>query len=130
MTGGSDPHGAYPHPISSTEFLIDGISLKWTMVGDLPGLAVAGLRGVTLNNNIFMTGSILYIFTFLAIFSMKYITGGYFSGPNSGPAQPSDQILKFNKDNNTWETVGNMLMERSNHAISVVPLNDIIDFCK
>ena len=63
-------------------------------------------------------------FLIFGIILMTYTAGG--SIDNTGD---TDLILKFNKDNNTWETVGHMLMERSFHAISVVPLNDIIDYC-
>ena len=63
-------------------------------------------------------------FLIFGIILMTYTAGG--SIDNTGD---TDLILKFNKDNNTWDTVGNMLMERSFHAISVVPLNDIIDYC-
>ena len=37
-------------------------SEAWTEVGELP-VAIIGLRGVSLNNNIFMTGNIISLMT-------------------------------------------------------------------
>ena len=53
MTGGYN----YPDKLSSTETLVDGAE-AWTFAGELP-VAMDGLRGVSLNNNIFMTGKII-----------------------------------------------------------------------
>ena len=50
-------------PLSSTETLVEG-SEAWTEVGELP-VAIIGLRGVSLNNNIFMTGNIMLLITIL-----------------------------------------------------------------
>ena len=41
--------------LSSTETLVDG-SEAWAEAGELP-VAIFGLRDVSLNNNIFMTGN-------------------------------------------------------------------------
>ena len=43
--------------LSSSEVLLDGAEF-WTFVGELP-VGMVGLRGVSLNNNIFMTGKII-----------------------------------------------------------------------
>ena len=57
MTGGTGMVGLTPLGIlSSTETLVDG-SDAWTEKGHLP-VAVSGLRGVSLNNNIIITGNI------------------------------------------------------------------------
>ena len=53
MTGGYN----YPDKLSSTETLVDGAE-AWTFAGELP-VAMLGLRGVSLNNDIFMTGNII-----------------------------------------------------------------------
>ena len=49
VTGGVDGSNDF---LSSTETLVDG-ELIWSEVGQLPE-AMRGLRGVSLNNNIFM----------------------------------------------------------------------------
>ena len=52
MTGGYDP---YAHSrLKSTEILVKESS-AWIQVGDLP-VAIDGLRGVSFNNKIIMTG--------------------------------------------------------------------------
>ena len=51
VTGGYNYDDKY---LSSTEVLKDGDS-SWTTVGNLPK-AVNGIRGVSFNNRIFMTG--------------------------------------------------------------------------
>ena len=43
--------------LSSTETLVEGAG-SWTFAGELP-VAMSGLKGVSLNNNIFMTGNII-----------------------------------------------------------------------
>ena len=52
VTGGWD--SSY---LSSTEILVDG-AVTWTEVGELP-VSMYGLRGVSLNNKILMTGNII-----------------------------------------------------------------------
>ena len=52
VTGGWDN----PNYLSSTEILTEG-SQSWRIVGPLPN-AVSGLRGVSINNRIIMTGNI------------------------------------------------------------------------
>ena len=56
VTGGWD--SSY-NDLSSTEILTDG-SQSWSIVGPLPN-AVEGLRGVSYNNRIIMTGNIATI---------------------------------------------------------------------
>ena len=64
VTGGTEGGGnGY---LSSTELLVDGDG-KWTLVGELPA-ATSGIRGVSFNNNIIMTGDnfiLRYIFQIL-----------------------------------------------------------------
>ena len=60
MTGGHTLAAGDSRSLASTILLIDGYD-EWTQVGDLP-VALTGLRAVTLNNNIFIIGSIIYVF--------------------------------------------------------------------
>ena len=64
MAGGWGSGSGSSNRLSSTETLVDG-ELIWLEVGQLP-VAMSGLRGVSLNNNIFMTGNIIiqYSYTF------------------------------------------------------------------
>ena len=56
VTGGYYRSNNIHIQLSSTEILVDGASF-WTNVGKLP-VAMELLRGVSWNNNIFMTGHI------------------------------------------------------------------------
>ena len=40
-----------------------------------------------------------------------------------------DEVLHFNISTHLWDKVGNMKMRRSSHAISVVSVKDIINYC-
>ena len=53
VTGGWDGSNR----LSSTEILVQGGG-EWTSAGELP-VAMGGLRGLSFNNNIFMTGNII-----------------------------------------------------------------------
>ena len=61
VTGGWD-NGCCPvQYLSSTELLLDGAE-AWTSAGELP-VGMLGPRGVSLNNNVFMTGNIKVLST-------------------------------------------------------------------
>ena len=64
VTGGQDYEFITHYYLSSTEILTHGDS-KWTDVGPLP-FALFGLKGVSLNNNIIMTGNFLLQNSFLS----------------------------------------------------------------
>ena len=53
----------WPDHLSSTEILTEGFS-RWKEVGPLP-YGLQGLRGVSVNNRIFMTGNTKTIYNFL-----------------------------------------------------------------
>ena len=105
--------------LSSTEILVDGASF-WTNVGKLP-VAMELLRGVSWNNNIFMTGHIFIHVQFSH--NNSYVLGGYDGDSNH------DCILKFNPDEGSWSKVGQLKHGRSAHGASIVGVNDIIDYC-
>merc|ERR1712227_956444 len=83
----------------STEILTSGEN-SWRQVGDLPTVPIKGLRGVSFNNNIIMTGG--------------------FGGGNL------DHVLSYNTTSQSWTLVGNMRSSRYYHAASVVPLDQIV----
>ena len=103
----------------STEILVSGAT-SWTQVGDLPTVPITGLRGASINNKIIMTGN-EYLVQFNFIY--KY-TGGV------AASMTYDYVLSFNNTDGSWAQVGNMRKPRGYHAVSVVPLDQIIDYCK
>ena len=40
-----------------------------------------------------------------------------------------DEVLKFDTTDNSWTQVGTLTRTRSYHAMSVVKLSDIINYC-
>ena len=50
-------------------------------------------------------------------------TGGYDGNNNH------NYILTFNSSEENWSKIGTMQKPRSYHAISVVPMADVIDYC-
>jgi len=102
VTGGFITDGDNFTILSSTETLVEGSS-AWANAGELP-VALQLLRGVSLNNNIFMTG-------------------GY-DGSDS-----HDSILQFNPEDGSWTQVGQLQTARHYHGASVVSVDDIIDYC-
>jgi len=89
----------------STEVLVAGSS-SWRQVGDLPTVPIRGLGGVSINNNIIMTGG------------YEGYTGNTY-----------DYIVSFNSSEENWTFVGTMRKPRGFHAVSVVPMAEVIEFC-
>jgi len=100
VAGGYSGSGQH---LVSTEILVSGSS-AWLKVGDLPTVPIMGLRGVSFNNKIIMTG------------------GGNRNGNQN-------YVLSYNVSERSWNQVGNMRMARSFHGASLVPVDQIIDYC-
>merc|ERR1712227_42609 len=98
VTGGYSGYGN----LVSTEILTSDEN-PWRQVGDLPTVPIDGLRGVSFNNNIIMTG-------------------GYGSSFH-------DYVVSYGTTDESWTLVGNMRSSRSNHAASVVPMDKIVEYC-
>jgi len=98
VTGGYDTYDI----LSSTEILIKGQS-SWALAGSLPS-SRAGLKGISLGNNVFMTG-----------------------GSEGGGI--SNEILMLNKESMIWTKTGYMQEERYHHAISALPYDDLEPHC-
>jgi len=96
---------------NSTEMIVEG-EKSWTVVADLP-TPRAGLRGASVDNNVFMIG-------------------GYWG--NDGGANEEDKtfndILIYNKGLKSWTKTDELLKPRFAHAVSVLPLNEIQQYCK
>ena len=41
-----------------------------------------------------------------------------------------DDILEFNAEDGTWSKVGSMLLNRAQHAVSVINYLEIADYCE
>jgi len=89
--------------LESAEFYKFG-QPAWALLGDLPSRR-AGLRGATLNNNVFMTGGV------------------------DSTGEVLDEILMLNKQTLMWQYVGQMKEKRFAHAVSTVKLDDFKPYC-
>ena len=85
-------------------------------------MAIVGPKGVSLNNNIFMTGNI--VVHKLLVKKYSDIAGGWDGSLHS------DSVLRFKPDDGTWEEVGKMKHGRLNHGASTVNVDDVIDYCQ
>ena len=108
--------------MASTEILTHGDS-KWTDVGPLP-LALYGLRGVSINNKIIMTGNFHLLLNQLKKCDTFFLTGG-----EDTDYEPHDTIYSFDVTNHVWNKIGRMQMKRGGHDLSVVNTKDVIDYC-
>ena len=119
--------------IDTTEMMVGG---QWVTVGALPKPA-AGIRGVRLDNDVFMTGLNGNIQNIYTIFSLPSphlsilinssniiceSTGGF-------ELQTGDnfEVLKFDPKEKTWKLVIFMRDLKSFHGVSAVNYND---FCR
>ena len=81
-----------------------------------------GLSGVSLNNKVIMTG-MKNICNDLLVISILPL-GGY-----KGDNIDVNSVLSFNKDTKTWEEIGQLKTAIAYHAVSIVTLGEIEDFC-
>ena len=108
--------------LSSTEILYNG-DPAWTTagLGHLPAPA-NGLRGVSVDNNILVTGS--QSSGILWTSSLLLHSGGLTSSMST-----LDETVMFNKQTQSWDTVGHLNKAISAHAASLVSLDDVIEHC-
>ena len=90
--------------LSSTEILISGED-TWVETGKLP-TPTALLNGVSFNNKIIMTGGIDERFN------------------------KCTDVLSYNIISGYWHLIGNMRHGRDAHAVSLVNVTDIVNFCQ
>jgi len=91
--------------LKSTEFYVHG-KAAWALAGELPSPRT-GLRGASLNNNVFMIGGYNY----------------------DGKDIFMDDILVLNKKTLLWQSKTKMQLPRYAHAVSIVNLEDIKPSC-
>jgi len=87
---------------SSTELFTEGAS-QWMVAATTP-IEGMGIRGVSLNNEIFLTG-------------------GYYDG------EYSRQIYKFDDADEDWIPVGQAIETHAFHALSVIPFMEVEPYC-
>ena len=99
------------------------------MAGQLPTV-MGGVRGLSLNNKIFMIG---INYSAIIILYCSDITGGsggsYYPIDDIERATHYDSVLQFNHDDGSWSQIGQLKSARGEHGASVVNAVDIIDYC-
>ena len=109
VTGGLD----WPLFLSSTEILMEGDS-QWQVLSaaQLP-LKIDGIRGVSINNNIYVTGMNFNE-------NIKYINYILYDAGGSNGIESHDLVYKFDKENQSWELHSEKLQtKRAYHAIGI-----------
>ena len=122
VTGGQTL-GRFYEVLDSTELLVAGAA-TWLTAGTLPSHRF-GLRGVTLNNKIIMTGQPSSI-PGDCLQSIQPFVGGRFS---SSSWAATEDVLMFDAGTAQWRRVGAMEERRGFHALSRVNYNAIKHHC-
>ena len=104
---------------ASTEALISGKN-AWSYVGELP-TAYRGMKSVQYKNTVMITGRQ----SSYCCVNHK-LSGGY---DNNASVKSIGSILVYNTYSSKWEEVGEMKESRNFHAISTIPVKDILDYC-
>jgi len=100
VTGGYSENEDY---LKTTEIMSPGGD--WKYVDELSSPRY-GLQGITVDNNLFMTGGQSDYRTYLA------------------------DILKFDIAKEEWVKIGEMSKARTNHALTQVPLSEVENYCQ
>ena len=61
--------------------------------------------------------------------SLDFIFGNKFLGGLDGGDQEYDTILEFNEETGEWSQLDRMTVGREDHAVSVIPLYDVMQYC-
>ena len=112
VAGGSNDY----HLLDSTEVFRDG---EWTEMAPLP-LALEGVRGVTLDNNVFMTGVCAHI--------VHYDTGDHYqhAGGTDSSKERHAEVWRYDPASGAWTAVIYMREVRSFHGVTRV---NYADYC-
>ena len=100
--------------LKSTEILVDGEN-QWKFAGDLPR-AMQGLAGITYKNKLFMTGQYMIKLIDIYVLSWKCFKG-------------EDKVLLWDIPTKMWKNHSSTKIFRQDHAISIVPLEDVEPYC-
>ena len=89
-------------------------------------MAMHSLSGVSLDNNIFMTGN--FLIHKLLVISHKH--SDIIGGVDGNTWKYNDYILQFNPVDGTWKEVGQLQHNRGYHSTSLVNVEDVIKYCQ
>ena len=114
VTGGY--HGGR---LASTEILLEGAS-QWVYSGALPS-AAEQLKGATIANKLIIAGINRGNAVNVRIYHiLLQLIGGYRS---------MDDILEWDPTAEEWKHIGNLNQGRRYHAMDIVDIVDVIEFC-
>ena len=103
--------------LDSTEVFRDG---EWTVVAPLP-LALEGVRGVTLDNTVFMTGVSAHLFIIIQV------THDYLAGGSDSSKERHAEVWRYDPASGAWTAVIYMREVRSFHGVTRV---NYADYCE
>ena len=109
VAGGSNGY----HLLDSTEVFRDG---EWTVVAPLP-LALEGVRGVTLDNTVFMTGVWAHLFIII-----HRLAGG-----SDSSKERHAEVWRYDPASGAWTAVIYMREVRSFHGVTRVNYADYFE---
>ena len=116
--------GGYGDYLSSTEMMVKGDS-SWLEVPDSLPARMAGLRSISVNNQIITSGKLEIFVEIICIFDILYQLCILFLGAYDGDADEySDKILMFNKDTRKFDQIGKLEQKRGYHSMCLVSLSD------
>ena len=122
--------GGYYHgnTLDSTELLLPSAT-SWTTSGALPSPRY-WLRGATLDNKVVITGTnsdtlIIIRHDLYKHYNSLHNAGGtYWDGSTY-----YDDVLEYDEQKREWNKIGSMSITRSFHAVTVVNINSIMEYC-
>ena len=133
MVGGFHPDRGMFLASTETYRRADGY---WKIVEEaaLPSPA-EGIRGVSFNNQIFMSGeqnaSVIDSCESkeLQLTRIRLCFAGGFYRDDLGNKQDSDLVLRYDVTESKWKPVGKMKSKRYLHGFSVIPAKDAAEYC-
>ena len=109
--------------LTSTELLVTGES-QWTTARSLPSRRY-GHTAVTLGNRLIIAGEIMIGVRNTVNITWLHLLGGY---TGSSPYY-LDEMLEWDPSTGNWKEFGKLSHKRDGHAMSVVDLNDVEQYC-
>ena len=103
------------------EVLVKGDSQWRVLNGTFPSdWPVYSQTGITMNNKVYFSGIVQFVHTLKKVFI--FIEGGW------NIQKYFDHILEFDTVTETWSMVGRMKAARGRPGVSVVNLDDVLDY--
>ena len=122
----------FPSYLDSVEVL-EGVDGSWRSLEAKLPRAMQGIRGITLNNVIYMIGEYqfninLSIYLHSIILNVMLSKVKISGGKNAGD-QWFNTILQYMPDEEKWIQAGNMLKTREWHSVGLVDWQMVKQFC-